>query len=153
MSVGQSSLLVGIAGLAVGLAVGIGSYTFVYAEGDSYLKDDAKACNNCHVMNEFFANWSKSSHHHVATCNDCHTPSYSQAAKYFVKARNGYNHAVAFTTGNFPDNIRITPANKEVVEGQCRACHSDIVSTIEEHAVGQEEISCVKCHRSAGHLH
>ncbi|MCL2012265.1 MAG: cytochrome c nitrite reductase small subunit [Cystobacterineae bacterium] len=152
MSVGRSTLLVGIAGLAVGLGVGIGSYTFFYAEGGSYLKDDSKACNNCHVMNEFFADWSKSSHHHVATCNDCHTPSQSLFDKYYVKARNGYNHAVAFTTGNFPDNIRISDANREVVERQCRACHSDIVSAIEEHRK-DGDLSCVKCHRSAGHLH
>jgi cytochrome c nitrite reductase small subunit len=153
MGIGRSSLLVGVAGLAVGLAVGIGGYTFVYAEGGSYLGDDSKACNNCHVMNEYFDNWSKSSHHQVATCNDCHTPSYSVVAKYFVKARNGYNHAAAFTTGNFPTNIQITPANLEVTETQCRTCHYDVVSAIEEHAGKTDEISCVGCHRSVGHLH
>jgi hypothetical protein len=40
-----------------------------------------------------------------------------------------------------------------VLEGQCRACHYDVVMNIEEHAGVRDEISCVKCHRSAGHLH
>jgi cytochrome c nitrite reductase small subunit len=153
MGIGRSSLLVGVAGIAVGLAVGIGGYTFVYAEGGSYLRDDSSTCNNCHVMNEFYDNWAKSSHHHVAGCNDCHTPTHSLVAKYFVKARNGYNHAAAFTTGNFPDRIQITDANREVLEAQCRTCHYDVVMNVEEHAGVRDEISCIKCHRSVGHLH
>ncbi len=36
-----------VAGVAVGLAVGIGSYTFVYARGASYLTNDPGACANC----------------------------------------------------------------------------------------------------------
>jgi len=155
MGIGRSSLLVGVAGIAVGLAVGMGGYTFVYAEGASYLTDDSKACNNCHVMNEYYDNWSRSSHHHVAGCNDCHTPTHSMVAKYFVKARNGYNHALAFTTGNFPDRIQITEANRQVLEVQCRACHYDVVTSIELHAGKKEEaeLSCIQCHRSVGHLH
>jgi cytochrome c nitrite reductase small subunit len=58
----------------VGAAGGLGSYTLVYARGYSYLQNDPAACANCHVMQEQFDGWIKSSHRAVAVCNDCHTP-------------------------------------------------------------------------------
>jgi nitrite reductase (cytochrome c-552) len=36
--------------IAVGVAAGVGGYTFRYAEGLSYFKTDPKACANCHIM-------------------------------------------------------------------------------------------------------
>jgi cytochrome c nitrite reductase small subunit len=48
-------------GIAIGLAVGIGGYTFIYAKGYSYLTNDPAACANCHIMNEHYAGWLKSS--------------------------------------------------------------------------------------------
>ena len=33
--------------MVIGIAVGIGVYTFAYAKGWSYLTDDAAACANC----------------------------------------------------------------------------------------------------------
>ena len=65
------------ASLAIGLAIGIGAYTFVYAKGGSYLTNDPAACANCHIMDEHYAAWQKSSHHAVAGCNDCHTRDYA----------------------------------------------------------------------------
>src|SRR5688572_30492436 len=62
------------AAVAVGLALGLGAFTFVYARGASYLTNDPEACGNCHIMREHLGAWVKSSHHAVATCNDCHTP-------------------------------------------------------------------------------
>ena len=38
------------AAATVGLAAGVGAYTFGYARAASYLTDDPKACANCHVM-------------------------------------------------------------------------------------------------------
>jgi nitrate/TMAO reductase-like tetraheme cytochrome c subunit len=43
--------------VAVGLALGVGAYTFVYARGASYLTNDPAACANCHVMREQHAGW------------------------------------------------------------------------------------------------
>src|SRR5688572_23773077 len=37
------------AAIAIGAAAGVGGFTFVYAEGASYLTDDPAACANCHV--------------------------------------------------------------------------------------------------------
>ena len=80
-----------------GAAVGIGSYTFAYAKGGSYLRNDPQACANCHVMGDHYASWLKSSHRAVAGCNDCHTPP-GTIPKYLSKAGNGFRHASAFTT-------------------------------------------------------
>jgi hypothetical protein len=54
-----------ILGVTLGLAVGVGAYTFVYARGYSYMTDNAEACVNCHVMQEQFSGWVKSSHRAV----------------------------------------------------------------------------------------
>lgn len=69
-----------ILGIAIGMAVGVGAYTFVYARGYSYMTDNAEACVNCHVMEDQFSGWLKSSHRAVAVCNDCHTPPGSLAS-------------------------------------------------------------------------
>jgi cytochrome c nitrite reductase small subunit len=134
------------------LGMGIGSYTFIYAKGYSYLTNDPAACANCHVMSEQYDGWIKSSHRGVAACNDCHTPP-GLAPKYFTKASNGFWHSFAFTTGGFPEPLRIKPVNLEVTEEACRACHQDIVQAIDHPAGVQEALSCVRCHRDVGHLH
>ena len=60
-----------VLGLAIGIAAGVGAYTFAYAKGWSYLTDNAAACANCHVMQEQYDGWLKSSHRSAAVCNDC----------------------------------------------------------------------------------
>ena len=78
--------------VAIGLAAGIGGYTFVYAHGASYLTNDPAACINCHVMREQYDGWIKSSHRAVAVCNDCHTP-HDLVGKYATKGQNGFWHS------------------------------------------------------------
>jgi cytochrome c nitrite reductase small subunit len=38
-----------VVGVPLGLAVGLGAYTFVYARGYAYLSNDPAACANCHA--------------------------------------------------------------------------------------------------------
>lgn len=149
-------------GVLLGVAAGVGGFTFVYARGYSYLTDDPRACVNCHVMNEQYDGWVKSSHREVAACNDCHTPP-GVVGKYAVKARNGFWHSFYFTTGTFPEPIQITPHNRAVTQQACRKCHQSIVEAIEPHAAAparlatrrraQGELDCIRCHRDVGHLH
>lgn len=141
-------------GAAIGLAVGICAYTFVYAQGWSYMTDDAAACNNCHVMRGQYDGWIKSSHRSVARCNDCHTPA-GFFGKYATKAKNGFWHSFYFTTGRYEDNIRITPSSREITEQSCRKCHQEIVTAIEGPHSEREgsETSCIRCHNSVGHMH
>ena len=145
--------LVGIAlGALIGAAIGLGLYTFVYAHGASYLTNDPRACANCHVMNEQFAGWTRSSHRTAATCNDCHTPP-GLLAKYATKASNGFWHSFHFTTGHFHEPIRIKDRNRRVTEQACRKCHAAIVDAIDRFHDPGRELSCIGCHRNVGHLH
>ncbi len=136
---------------SLGALAGVGTYTFVYAEGASYLTNDPAACANCHVMQSHYDAWSRGSHHAVATCNDCHTP-HDLLGKYAVKGLNGWNHSLAFTTGRFHEPIQITEMNRRVTESACRYCHADIVHAIDARP-GAEPISCIRCHRDVGHKH
>lgn len=94
------------AALMAGVALGLGLFTFGYAEGLSYFSSDPQACINCHAMQDQWDGWNHSSHRNVATCNDCHTP-HRFPDKWIVKGINGWNHSLAFTTGDYPDPIRI----------------------------------------------
>ena len=139
-------------GALFGLLVGIGGYTFVYAKGASYLGDDPAACANCHVMKETFASWEKSSHHAVAVCNDCHTPP-GLFSKYAEKARAGLFDSVSFTSGRFSDPITISEKSVRIAERACRKCHAAFLASVDRTHESSDEMSCVSCHRSAGHMH
>lgn len=133
----------------VGVVVGLGIYTFVYARGYSYLSNDPKACSNCHVMRDYYDGWMKSSHHAAAKCNDCHTP-HNLAGKYAIKAANGFLHSFAFTTRRYPDNILIKGYNQRVTQGACLTCHADVASAmLGEHP--RKDASCLQCHFNVGH--
>ena len=144
-----------VTAVLVGIVLGLGGYTFVYAKGYSYLTNDPGACANCHIMDDHYDAWLKSSHHAVAVCNDCHTPHHNLAAKYRVKAKNGFWHSFYFTTGTFPYPLRITEPNHEVVEDACRDCH-EAVSVVVDHGAsgngdGSQGVDCTACHQYVGH--
>jgi cytochrome c nitrite reductase small subunit len=140
------------AAIALGLAVGLGAFTFGYARGYSYLTNDPQACANCHIMTEHLDAWTKSSHRAVATCNDCHTP-HSLVGKYVTKAKNGFWHSFYFTTGRFPDPLRITEGNRRITEHACRDCHAEVTDVIDPAANihGSGPLLCVRCHAHVGH--
>lgn len=145
----KSSAFLILLGALVGVVVGLGLYTFVYAKGYAYLSNDPAACTNCHVMQDYYEGWEKSSHRAVAACNDCHTP-HNLFGKYATKATNGFFHSFAFTSGRFPDVIQIKARNNRVTEDTCRSCHAELTTSI----VGPhsaKDISCVRCHFNVGH--
>jgi cytochrome c nitrite reductase small subunit len=149
----MTAKLVAAAAVLAGLAVGVGTYTFAYARGYSYLTNDPAACANCHIMRDHYAGWTRASHQGVAVCNDCHTPP-GLMSKYLTKARNGFWHSFYFTTGRYPDPLQITPANHAVTEQACRSCHGDLIEFSDSpHAGrGREALSCTACHNDVGHL-
>ncbi len=111
------------AAVLVGIAGGLGVYTFVYAKGCSYLTNDPAACANCHVMNEQYDGWLKASHRSVAVCNDCHAP-HDFVGKYCTKARNGFWHSYYFTTGRRSrSRSGRRPTSRAIAEANCRRCH------------------------------
>src|SRR5262249_36024630 len=136
---------------AVGVLLGLGGFTFHYAEGGSYFSNDPKSCVNCHVMRDVYDGWQKASHHAVATCNDCHVP-HELLAKYIVKAENGFWHSKGFTLQDFHEPIRIRPVSLNILNTNRVNCHQDRVNDILGHGrAGPEVTGCVHCHGAVGH--
>jgi cytochrome c nitrite reductase small subunit len=137
--------------VVAGLLLGIGGYTFLYAEGLSYMSDDPEVCINCHIMQPQYDSWQKSSHHAVAVCVDCHLP-HDFLGKYVAKAENGWHHSKAFTLQNFHEPIMIKAPNARILQDNCLACHEDLVHELVGGVNGAaEEVRCVQCHITAGH--
>jgi cytochrome c nitrite reductase small subunit len=134
----------------VGVLLGLGGYTFRYAEGLSYFSKDPKACVNCHIMRPQYDSWQKASHHTVATCVDCHLP-HDFVGKYIAKADNGYRHSKAFTLQDFHEPILINERNSEILQANCIACHEGLVPEMGAGTAALEAIRCVHCHRDVGH--
>ena len=101
----------------LGMLAGIGGFTFLYAEGLSYMSDDPRVCVNCHIMQPQYDSWQKASHHTVALCVDCHLP-HDFIGKYLTKAENGYNHSKAFTLQDFHEPIMITARSSRRPPGE-----------------------------------
>jgi cytochrome c nitrite reductase small subunit len=73
----------------LGMLIGVGSFTFGYGKGWSYLSNNPMTCANCHVMQGHYDSWQNSSHRHVAVCNDCHLP-HNAIGKWVTKPDNGF---------------------------------------------------------------
>lgn len=139
-----------LAAVAVGVLAGVGSFTFGYGQGLSYLSADPAACANCHVMEPYLDSWQQSSHHHVAVCVDCHLP-HDFAGKWIAKADNGFFHSLAFTLGNFPEPIQIKRRNRRITQENCVACHREFVDALLPVHAGGEAMACIHCHADVGH--
>ena len=139
-----------ILALIIGVAAGVGGYTFVYARGYSYLTNDPAACANCHVMEDYYKSWLASSHRSVATCNDCHTP-HGLVGKYATKASNGFWHSFAFTTGRFPEPLQITARNRRIAQASCHGCHAEVIEAMDTGHAQSASVACVRCHGTVGH--
>jgi cytochrome c nitrite reductase small subunit len=104
-------------------------------------------------MKEPYDAWLKSSHHAVATCNDCHVSHRTVFSAIFSKSSSGLRHGVAFTTDEFARPIRLHPGSRMVVEENCARCHREMVQVVRgaagEKPCGDE--GCARCHRQAGH--
>lgn len=139
--------------LALGVAGGVGLFTFYYARGASYLSDDPQACRNCHVMNSVYESWLKGGHQHAATCNDCHVP-HDFLGKWLTKAENGFHHSFAFTFYDIAPVIRARSRSQAVVQQNCQRCHADAAQHATGGASGQSEaLPCKSCHSGIGHNH
>ena len=147
---GTKRMLAVTAAVMLGVFAGLGVFTFGYGEGTAYLGNDPASCANCHVMQEHYDSWVKSSHKDVATCNDCHLP-HDFAGKWITKADNGFFHSLAFTTDNFHEPIKIKPRNARVTQNACLYCHDDLVNHMRPTEDGGDMLNCVQCHSDVGH--
>jgi cytochrome c nitrite reductase small subunit len=145
-----SALLI-VAAVLVGSTVGVGLFTFGYAEGLSYFSSDPRACVNCHIMNDEYRSWTRSSHHAVAACVDCHLP-HSLLPKLIAKAENGWHHSKGFTLEDFHEPIMIKEKNARILQESCLSCHGDLVHDIVGgSSTARGAVSCVHCHVHVGH--
>jgi cytochrome c nitrite reductase small subunit len=141
---------IAIAGVA-GVLGGLGTFTFLYAHGFSYLSADPAACRNCHIMQEQYDSWRKASHHAAATCVECHLP-HGFLGKWLAKVSNGWHHSKAFTLQNFHEPIQITPGNSEILQANCVRCHGEMVEAVLSFGRTEpDKTLCVHCHDNVGH--
>lgn len=125
----------------------------------SYLSKDPLACINCHVMNTQYATWQHSSHHKSASCVECHLPTESMVDKYLAKARDGWNHSVAFTLDTYEQNIQISEDGANRVQANCISCHAKLTEVIisnrdryhEFNGTAVSDRKCWECHREIPH--
>jgi cytochrome c nitrite reductase small subunit len=137
--------------VAIGVVLGLGGYTFRYAEGLSYFSTDPRACANCHIMRRQYDGWEKASHHGAATCVDCHLP-HGLIAKLAAKASNGWHHSKGFTLQDFEEPIQIKPGNSAILQANCLRCHEAMVHELVAGArTDRDAVECVHCHASVGH--
>lgn len=145
-----STKLVLVLAASVGMALGLGLFTFRYAKGLSYFKTDPAACANCHIMQPQYDSWQSASHHTAARCVDCHLPE-KFVPKYLTKAENGWRHGKLFTLDDFVEPIRVTPHARQVLLDNCRKCHGEITSEMAPSAPHAEDSDCLHCHSGVGH--
>jgi cytochrome c nitrite reductase small subunit len=137
--------------LVAGLTLGLGAFTFHYAEGLSYFSHDPAACVNCHIMRPQFESWLRGSHHQAAGCVDCHLP-VAFLPKWLAKASNGWHHSKGFTLQNFHEPILIKPGNSRILQENCLRCHGELVHALLGGArTDADAVSCVHCHAAVGH--
>lgn len=134
-----------------GILLGLGGFTFRYAEGFSYFSKDPRACVNCHIMRPQYDSWQKASHQGVAACVDCHLPD-NFIGKYQAKAENGYHHSKGFTFEDFHEPIMIKPRNGRILQENCLRCHGNLVRNMVAGATTDvDAVRCVHCHQTVGH--
>lgn len=135
-------------------------YMVYISKAWSYLSKDPKACINCHVMNTQYATWQHSSHARDVTCVECHLPTDGFISKYMAKARDGFNHTVAFTFDTYDHAIKISDDGAKRVQNNCISCHKSLTSTLagnanKYHNFDDENIAngrkCWSCHTEVPH--
>ncbi len=139
----------------LGFIIGNGVYSLYNADALSYLSSDSSACNNCHVMNQVYADYNKSSHQSI-NCIDCHLP-HSFVRKWVAKAQTGLGHAYHFTFDkDLPPNFTANADTKAWAQENCIRCHGDYAAnsinpTLDsKHNKGS--LDCLSCHQNVGHL-
>lgn len=144
--------------IALLISINVFYNTLQSSKALSYLSTDPKACINCHVMNTAYATWQHSSHFKVK-CVECHLPTDNIVDKYIAKARDGYNHSLAFTLNTYKQSMKITEDGADRVQKNCVSCHASLISSISStdkyHSYDEdaktEQKRCWECHKSVPH--
>jgi cytochrome c nitrite reductase small subunit len=130
--------------LVVILFVGGGFLAFgppgIYAKSET-----PEFCGSCHVLEMEYEAWFHSGAHQRTKCVDCHLPNDNFARHLVWKTMDGVKDALAFHTGRISDPISLSKHGAAVVQDNCRRCHAEIISRI------NEDRQCWDCHRGLSH--
>lgn len=131
--------------IGVGAVLGI-----VLAAGAGFgmkVTDRRPFCASCHIMQEAALTHKASAHANLA-CNECHAPQ-NLAAKLSFKAAAGTKDVYMNTLGRPGDVIPASQSTKDVVNANCKACHT---MTNMQVASMDSKPYCVDCHRNVQHM-
>ncbi len=153
------SILQYVALAATVIAATMGVHLLDESRALSYLSSDPVECTNCHVMEAYYASWANSSHADRATCVDCHLPATDPVDKYLSKARDGWNHSLAFTVDTYGKRMLISDDGARRVQENCIRCHGAHSTTLAKgndayYDFGSESLGerqCWDCHRLVPH--
>ena len=129
------------------------------SKATSYLSSDPAACLHCHVMESYYASWLRSSHAQRATCVDCHLPADDHVDMLVSKARDGWNHTVAFTLDSYSKRLLISDDGARRVQENCIRCHGAQSQSLARGSDGRYDFgsetlgdrNCWDCHRLVPH--
>ena len=104
-------------------------------------------CSSCHIMDQAARTHKLSPHANLA-CNECHAPA-ALLAKLPFKAQAGARDFFMNTFGDAELPVRAVLATKEVVNENCKACHTMTNVNV---ASMDAKPYCVDCHRGMQHM-
>ncbi|MHC1729559.1 MAG: cytochrome c nitrite reductase small subunit [Syntrophobacteraceae bacterium] len=133
------SVLLVLAAMAVGGFVSFGP-PGLYAKSGT-----PDFCAGCHVMESQYENWFHNAGHRQQKCIDCHLPNDNFARHLALKGMTGMWDSFVFYSGKVPETIRISEHGATLVQENCKRCHEQTVSLI------NEERNCWECHRRLSH--
>lgn len=143
--------------IASAIFIGLSLFVIYISNATSYLSDEPEACINCHVMTSEYVSWQNGSHGKVTICNDCHVPHDNFIRKYYFKANDGLRHSFMFTFRLEPQVIQMKEAGKNVVQENCKRCHSHLLTMVTSDNIyggnykhGEGKL-CWECHRETPH--
>ncbi len=135
-----------------GAITGLILFVLHIGNATSYLSDNPETCINCHVMYPQYASWRQSAHGKSVTCNDCHVPQDNIFRSYYFKATDGLRHSTIFTLRLEEQVIKIKSAGIDVVQENCKRCHSSFIDhTFLITEKSDEEKKCWSCHSETPH--
>jgi cytochrome c nitrite reductase small subunit len=109
-----------------------------------YAKSESpEYCGSCHVMESRYEAWFHAGAHRRIKCVDCHLP--TGPRHLAAKVLHGGQEFLAFHTGRFAEDIRLSSHGAQILKENCLRCHTETMARV------NEDRNCWECHRRLGH--
>jgi cytochrome c nitrite reductase small subunit len=127
------------------LAAGLGAF-LAFGPPKLFAKSESpEFCGSCHVIESRYEAWFHAGAHRRIKCVDCHLPNDNIIHHLKGKVFGGGQEFLAFHTGWFPDDIRLSEHGAKVLRENCLRCHAETMARI------NEDRNCWFCHRQLRH--